>query len=300
MNVLVTGANGLLGQKLSKLISQDSGMHCIATSKESLKFNPGKCESDLLDITNPLQVKEIFDKYHPECVVHTAALTNVDACETDKAKCWETNVTATEHLLKEAAKRKAHFILLSTDFIFDGTHGPLTEEAEPKPVNYYGESKLAAEELVKNYPGTWTIARTVLVYGYNPGMSRTNIVLWAKESLESGKQITVVNDQFRTPTLAEDLAMGCYLIIKKKAEGVYNISGEEMMTPYDMAVKVAAHFKLDNALITKTDSTAFTQPAKRPLKTGFDISKAKRKLEYQPRTFEEGLALIAGQLREQA
>ncbi|MBY0425852.1 MAG: sugar nucleotide-binding protein, partial [Cytophagales bacterium] len=121
-------------------------------------------------------------------------------------------------------------------------------------------------------------------------------ILWVKKSLEEQKNIKVVTDQFRTPTLAEDLAMGCYLIIKNRATGIFNISGSELMTPYDMAMATAAYFSLDSSFITKADGSIFTQPAKRPPRTGFIIDKAKNQLGYQPHTFQEGIKILAGQL----
>ncbi len=105
-----------------------------------------------------------------------------------------------------------------------------------------------------------------------------------------------MNDQWRTPTLAEDLAMGCYLAATKKIKGIFNVSGDEMMTPYDIAIATADFFKLNKSLIHQTDSTKFTQPAKRPPKTGFVIEKAKRELGYQPHSFKEGLAFLAKQI----
>jgi dTDP-4-dehydrorhamnose reductase len=141
------------------------------------------------------------------------------------------------------------------------------------------------------------ILRTVLVYGVTKDMSRSNIVLWVKKSLEEGKTINVVNDQWRTPTLAEDLAMGCYLAAKNKAKGVYNISGDEMMTPHDIAIATATFFKLDKSLIKEANSSNFKQPAKRPAKTGFVIHKAEKELGYHPHTFVEGLAVVGSQLQ---
>jgi len=146
----------------------------------------------------------------------------------------------------------------------------------------------------------WSILRTVLVYGVAHDMSRSNIVLWVKKSLEEGKPIKVVSDQWRTPTLAEDLAMGCWLVAKNKKESVFNISGEEMMTPYDIAIRTARFFNLDESLITKTDSSTFRQPAARPLRTGFIIEKAKRELGYAPHSFEAGLELIKMQIQNQS
>ena len=150
--------------------------------------------------------------------------------------------------------------------------------------------------MVQNSTIPWTIARTVLVYGVTKDMSRSNIVLWVKKSLEEGKTINVVNDQWRTPTLAEDLAMGCYLAATKKATGIFNISGEEMMTPYDIAIATADFFKLDKSLIKETDSSKFIQAAKRPPRTGFVIEKAKEKIDYIPMTFRNGLKIVSSLL----
>ena len=142
----------------------------------------------------------------------------------------------------------------------------------------------------------WAIARTVLVYGVTPTLSRSNIILWVRQKLLANEKIRVVNDQFRTPTLVEDLAMGCYLIAEKGAMGVFHISGKDLLTPYQMAHKVADHFQLDKSLIEETDSNEFKQPAARPLKTGFNISKAESQLGYSPVSFEEGIKRFEQQL----
>ena len=142
----------------------------------------------------------------------------------------------------------------------------------------------------------WAIARTVLVYGVTPTLSRSNIILWVRQKLSAGEKIRVVNDQFRTPTLAEDLAMGCYLIAVKNAGGIFNISGKDLLTPYQMALEVADYFNLDKSLIEETDSNEFKQPAARPLKTGFNINKANVELEYNPVSFEEGIKTVEQQI----
>ncbi|MFM7856279.1 MAG: SDR family oxidoreductase [Flammeovirgaceae bacterium] len=252
-----------------------------------------KGEFHAMDITLRDQVNDVITKAQPDVVIHTAAITNVDQCELEKEKCWLNNVTAVKYVVEACWKANCRLIHLSTDFIFDGTHGPLDEQAIPNPISYYGESKWKAEQIVQESGLHWAIARTVLVYGVTKDMSRSNIVLWVKKSLEEGKTINVVNDQWRTPTLAADLAMGCYLIASKKASGIFNISGEEMMTPYDIAIATADFFGLDKSLINKTDSTKFTQMAKRPPKTGFLIEKAKSVLGYQPSKFREGLTHIS-------
>src|SRR5258706_5834259 len=296
MRILVTGCNGLLGQKLVELISTQRDSYLIATAKSKLIPDLPRGEFHSLDITNANEVGEVVSKTKPDVVINTAAMTQVDQCETEKEKCWLANVTAVEILVEACKKNKVHLIHISTDFIFDGTHGPLDENEKPNPISYYGESKLAGELAIQKSSIDWAILRTVLVYGVTKDMSRSNIVLWVKKSLEEGKTINVVNDQWRTPTLAEDLAMGCYLAATKKIKGIFNVSGDEMMTPYDIAIATADFFKLNKSLIHQTDSTKFTQPAKRPPKTGFVIEKAKRELGYQPHSFKEGLAFLAKQI----
>ncbi len=268
MKILVTGANGLLGQKLCLLLDKDPQVKLVATARNKLNYSLSRATFATLDVTNYESVVNVFTQIKPDVVIHTAAMTQVDQCEIERELCWLSNVSSVDYIIKACEKTGAHLIHISTDFIFDGTHGPLDENEKPNPLSYYGQSKLEGELLVQKSKLNWTILRTVLVYGVMKDMSRSNIVLWVKKNLEEGKSINVVNDQWRTPTLAEDLAMGSMLAAKKKATGIFNISGEEMLTPYDIAIRTANFFKLDKSLIKETDSTKFTQPAKRPPKTG--------------------------------
>lgn len=298
MKVLITGANGLLGQKLTGLYAKKPQYEVLATGRGECRFpiNGDHIRYAAMDITKKEDVEATIAFFDPDVIIHTAAMTNVDECESNKKECWLMNVTAVEYLLHAAEKNNSFFLHVSTDFIFDGTKGPLIEDEIPNPVNYYGESKLESEKLVMNSPTNWAIARTVLVYGITHNMSRSNIILWVKNSLEKGDTIRVVNDQWRTPTLAEDLAMGCFLIGDKKAEGVYNVSGKDFLTPYDMAMMTASYFKLDKTLIEKTDGSQFQQVAKRPAKTGFIIDKARESLGYEPHSFEDGIEMLAEQM----
>lgn len=298
MRILVTGSNGLLGQKLTQLLQNDKDVYLIATArgKSALRINRGEYHS--LDISDRDSVESVLRFTQPDVIINTAAMTQVDDCETQREACWKANVTAVENLVRCCHALHIHLVHVSTDFIFDGTHGPLDENATPAPVNYYGESKLAGEKVIQSSTISWAILRTVLVFGITRDMSRSNIVLWVKKSLEQNKTIQVVNDQWRTPTLAEDLAMGCYLAATKRAKGIYNISGKDFMSPYDIAIKTADFFGLDKSLIKPTDSTKFVQPAKRPLTTGFIIDKARKELGYEPRSFDEGLAVLEEQMQE--
>lgn len=300
--ILLTGSNGLLGQKLVELLIQKPGVQLIATARgdNRLPFVQGY-EYHPLDITDPAQVHEVLELTKPDVVIHTAAMTNVDQCESEKEACWAQNVKAVEYLVEACRKQDSFLLHLSTDFIFDGATGPYDEEAEANPLSFYGWSKYAAEKAIINSgafadPIRWAIARTVLVYGIAHDMSRSNIILWVKKSLEEGKNIKVVTDQWRSPTLAEDLAIGCYLIAEKEAEGTFNISGKDLLTPYEMAMMTADYFELDKSLITEANSTTFTQPAKRPARTGFILDKPRERLGYEPRSFREGIEILADQV----
>jgi len=297
MRILVTGSNGLLGQKLTALVQQDSSAYLIATAKTNTVLPIRQGEFHTLDITDKAEVNKIISLTHPDVVINAAAMTQVDQCESAREACWKTNVTAVGNLIEASRNNKVHLVHASTDFIFDGSQELLDETAIPNPINYYGESKLAGEQLILESSISWCIVRTVLVFGITQDISRSNIVLWVKKNLEQGKTIQVVNDQWRTPTLAEDLASGCYLAARKKATGIFNVSGKDYLSIYDIAIRTADFFKLDKSLIKETDSTKFTQPARRPLKTGFIIEKARKELGYEPHSFEEGLRIVASQLK---
>lgn len=306
MKLLITGSNGLLGQKLVYKLRNKAGVTCIATARgENRLVETSGYEYCPLDITNRADVEQVFGKYLPDVIINTAAMTNVDACETDRDGALLLNATSVQYqvetleaLKKTHASYKPHFIHLSTDFIFDGSHGPLDETETPKPLSYYAETKLKAEELVQASSLDWAIARTVLVYGIVDNMSRSNIVLWVKSNLEQGKTINVVDDQFRTPTLAEDLADGCLLIAEKKAKGIYNISGKDFYSILELAHVVADYYGLDKSLIKPSKSADIKQPAKRPPITGFIIDKAIKDLGYQPHSFVEGIQLLEEQLKK--
>jgi dTDP-4-dehydrorhamnose reductase len=294
--ILITGSNGLLGQKLITKLISNPNFEVVGISRGENRVISSPFQYRDVNICDPLAVHEAFDHYKPEIVIHTAAMTNVDICESDKEGCIDLNVNATQYILDAAKKWKSHIIHLSTDFIFDGEDGPYKEEAPPNPLSFYGHSKWDAEKLVMDYPYAWSIVRTVLVYGVVPGLSRSNIVLWAKGALEKGDPIKVVNDQFRTPTLAEDLAEGCIGIAEHGKTGIYNISGPDFMSVLELVERVARFFNLSTELINPISSTTLNQAAKRPPRTGFDISKARKDFGYQPHTFEKGLELVFSQL----
>jgi dTDP-4-dehydrorhamnose reductase len=290
MQILITGANGFLGHYLTRLLLEKKHQ-VIATGKGEcrLPFNHvDGFDYYSLDFTNAKKVQDCFEKFNPQIVVHAGAMSKPDECELNREQAFCTNVTGTENLLAAATKHQSFFIFLSTDFIFSGKKGMYREDDEPGPVNYYGQTKLEAEEMVKKYAYSWSIVRTVLVYG-KPFAGRDNILSIVSKKLQQGEEYSVVNDQVRTPTYVEDLAGAICAIIDKKAAGVFHIAGADVLTPYEMACQAAAHLKLNAGLIKKVTAADFNQPAIRPLKTGFVIDKARNELGYNPVHFPEGL-----------
>lgn len=290
MSIIITGANGFLGYYLTKNLLQKE-YKVIATGKGEcrLSFNGQKGFTyHEMDITHPFSVHDVFEKYKPSVVVHAGAMSKPDECELDQWKAYTVNAEGTVTMLINAAEQKSFFVFVSTDFVFDGEKGMYKEDDKPSPVNFYGKTKLEAEEAVKEYEYDWAIVRTVLVYG-KPVSGRSNILTIVKEKLEKGEEYKVVDDQVRTPTYVEDLASGIIAIIEKRAKGIYHLSGKDVLTPYQMAVKAADHLGLNASLIKKVTAADFSQPAKRPPKTGFVIDKAIKRLNFSPISFEEGL-----------
>jgi dTDP-4-dehydrorhamnose reductase len=303
MKILITGSNGLLGQKIvyACLGNYRDKVELIATARgENRLITQHGYTYHPMDIGDRENVLSVIAQFQPDVVIHAAAMTNVDACESDREGCLRNNVHAVDYIVDACNSVGAHLVHVSTDFIFDGLNGPYTEEAEANPVSYYGWSKAEAENIVKAKSNSWAILRTILVYGVADHMSRSNVVLWAKGALEKGSPINVVDDQYRMPTLAEDLAEGCLLAATQKANGVFNISGPDYMNIFELVNRVADYFGLDKSIVHRTDSSGLNQPAKRPPRTGFDLTKSRRVLGYNPHSFEDGLAVLQTQLKAQS
>ena len=293
MRILITGSNGLLGQKLVKLCLE-RGLNFIATSKGENR-NPDCPTINYLslDISIFLEINNVFQFYYPTHVIHTAAITNVDYCEEHNDECQIMNVDAIKLLLRASIQYDAHFQLLSTDFVFDGEKGNYKEEDIVNPLSVYAKSKVDAENVLQtSMTDNWSIVRTIIVYGEGNNLSRTNIVLWAKEALKTGNEITIVDDQFRAPTWAEDLAWGCLEIVLRNKKGVFHISGPETMSVIDLVYRIADFYGLPKNQIKPIRSTTLNQASKRPPKTGFDLTKARNELNYEPLTLEKSLELL--------
>lgn len=295
-SVLVTGANGLLGQALVERL-MDEEVTVTATARDDTLRADADCDYRPMDVTAPDAVTAAFEAVEPDVVVNCAAMSDVAACDEDRNRAWATNARAVKRLAKHCNERRAHLIQVSTDFVFNGKRGPYDEEARPDPVNYYGRTKLAAENALREVGvPDWTLVRTVLLYGTGTALSRSNIVQWMMEELAAGETIHVVTDQHRTPTYVPDLADGIARVIDRDATGIYHMSGREMVTIHELAETVADVFDFDPSLVDPVPSSYFDDAVERPKKTGFLILKAESELGYSPHSLEAGLRAMGRRL----
>jgi len=291
MNILVTGANGFLGQHL---ISHFSTLkHDVIAAGRGDSRIPEKIPVQFhsLDLTDSAAVEDLIKIIKPQVIIHTAAISKPDECEKNKEACLQNNVEATRHLLdafKLAGSGNSLFIYLSTDFVF-GENGPHSEEDMAGPLNFYGESKLMAEELVINSGLKYAVVRPVFIYGPVWQGLRPSFLHWVKNNLEQSKKIKVVSDQLRTPTFVFDICKGIENIITQDKTGIYHLAGKDILSPYQMAVITARVLALDDGLIENVTSETFPEPVQRAKHSGLKILKAQTELGYAPVSFEDGV-----------
>ena len=298
MKIMLTGSNGLLGQKIVEKISNEDRFELIATSLGNCVVNSDNFKYYSLDVTDQEKINQFVSKNLPDAIINTAAITNVDYCEQNKVQCDNVNVKAVEYLSEICMKKNIHLVHISSDFIFDGNKKNLYNEDDlPNPISYYGLSKLKSEKVLYGKKFNWTILRTSVVFGVAKNLQKTNIVLWAIEQLQNEKKIKIIDDEFRAPTLAEDLSKACMNVIIGKAYGIYNTSGPKVMSIYEIVVEIARHFNLPLQNIQRINSKILDQKAKRPKFTGFELTKAMKKFNYSPKTFKESLSIIENQIK---
>lgn len=292
--ILITGSNGMLGQRAVQFYSSKDNIELLATSVEE-KSVVDLVEYISSDIKNREDIKKVIHDYYPDFIIHTAAFTNVDLSEKLREEAWRINVKGVEYIAEAARAIDAHIIHISTDYVFDGKEGPYTEKAIPNPIGYYGRTKLASENALKISGTFFTILRTNVLYGIAPN-SRPDFVRWVISSLDKKENIRIVKDQFNNPTFIDDLVQGINKIIEFKKIGTYNIGGKEFLNRYDFTLKIADYFNLDKKLITPITTEELKQPARRPLKSGLVILKAETELGYKPHSIFESLAAMKKEL----
>ncbi len=288
--ILITGGNGLLGQTLSRLILRETGYELLLTDRaKEPRFLPKPGQYRKLNVTDKKNVRETISGFRPDVVIHTAAKTDVDECERDRDEAHRINVTAVESLVESVRTTGSKLIHLSSDYVFDGKKNPLDENTAPKPLNYYGKTKLASENAVRGAGIPFAIVRTMILYGMGFGI-KENFPLWVINNLRQRKTIRVVTDQVGQPTYVDDLAYGIIKIIELERTGVYHICGSELINRYNFARAVADVFKLDKALIQAIKTKDLQQPAARPLHSEFITQRSQMELGIQPLAVTEGLS----------
>jgi len=280
--VLITGASGLLGSKLVKALS--GGYEVIPTHNT----HPIHPDSVRMDIVDGKEVARVLSAVKPELVVHAAAETNVDKCETNRELAWSVNAEGTRNISSTCRKIGAKLVYVSTDYVFDGEKGLYSEEDETNPVNYYGVTKLDGERFVRELCEDFVIARTSVLYGWHP--NRLNFATWVIDSLESGVSINVAEDHYNSPTLVDNLAEAILRIARKDAAGVYHVAGSERISRYDFAMRIAEIFGLNRSLIMPVKMKDLkVWVAKRPKDSSLSVDKIRRELEISPSDLNEAL-----------
>jgi len=295
MKILVTGASGLLGSKVAELALIE-GHDVYSAYNQHLTHYGSPVKMDLTDLNS---CRRVFENVRPEAVVHSAALTNVDLCEVEKEEAWRINVYGTELVARLCNEFNCFMVFISTDYVFNGERGFYSEEDKPDPINYYGYTKLKAEEIVRNILNDYCIVRTSVIFGSRPAAGKINFALWVLESLRQKRRISVVVDQINSPTLNTNLAEAILEILNDKLLGLYHISGTTPISRYDFACLLAEEFKLEKELIQQTTSDKINWVAKRPRNTSLNVTKAQRNLKKKPLDIYDAIKMLKKELKNQ-
>lgn len=284
---LILGANGLLGQNLVRIFANNYDVFAVAAQAQARAPRP-EVQYQSCDVADRGELRKLIKKFVPNYILNAAAFTDVDGCEIKREECWRVNATAVGYLAEAARSIEARVIHVSTDYVFDGTTAPYNEESRPQPLGYYGKAKLAGENALSTSGANYAIARTMILYGSGKNI-RPNFVTWLIGQLRAGKEVRIVNDQYGNPTLASELAVALRKLAESKQIGIFHLSGAETVSRYDLAVQVARVFELNEQLIHPVTTAELSQAAKRPMNSGFDISKAQRELGVKMSNVAEGL-----------
>jgi dTDP-4-dehydrorhamnose reductase len=293
LKLLITGASGLYGSKLAKM-ALDRGIEVYSSDIQDLNV-AGRFLK--LDVSAKAQVDEAFDTIKPDVVVHAATLTDVDKCELNKDLAWKVNVDGTKNIAQAAKRVEAFLVYISTDYIFSGEKGNYVETDSPEPVNYYGLTKLLAEEIVTSLSEPdFFIGRPSVIYGSTPAAGKLNFALWVIEELRKGNRVKIVTDQWNTPTLNTSLAEMTLEVIERRLTGVYHTCGATRVSRFEFARQIADVFGLNRSLIEKAVSSQFSWVAQRPVDSSLDTSLAQRNFKCKPLTLDRALTQLKAEL----
>jgi dTDP-4-dehydrorhamnose reductase len=295
LKLLITGAGGLYGSKLAQM-ALDRGFEVYSSDIQNTSVYGNFVK---LDVSSKQQVNEVLDNIKPDVIVHAATLTDVDKCELNKDLAWRINVEGTKNIVAALQEVDSFLIYISTDYVFSGEKGCYVESDSPDPVNYYGLTKLIAEEIVQTLPETqFSIARPSVIYGSTPAAGKVNFALWLIETLRRGERVRIVTDQWNTPTLNTSLAEMTLEVIERRLTGMYHLCGATRVSRFEFARQIADAFGLNKGLIDKARSSQFTWPAKRPADSSLDTSKAQRTLKCKPLLISDAIERLKLELSQ--
>jgi len=291
MKFLVTGSTGLVGSQVVKdLIKQN---HTVFSCYHDEKPEYGTPLQ--LDITDEDKIIQTLQEIKPDRIIHLAAMTSVDLCETEKELATKINVKATEILAKQAAKHQAFFVYVSTDYVFDGIKGMKKENDSTNPLGFYGKSKLEGELTLNKLASSWCIARTSTPFGIHH--KKKSFPLWIKASLESKKEIPVLVDQFTSPTYVPNLSKMLIEVATRQITGVIHLAGATRISRYNLAELVADKLGLDKKFLIRTNTDKMNWTAQRPKDSSLDVSLAAEILNEKPQEIEQSLDLFIDELK---
>ena len=293
MKLLITGASGLYGSKLAQIATKKQHqVYAAHNQHETTQGIPIQ-----LDISDKNQVEKTIQTVNPDVVVHAASLTDVDKCELNKEIAWKINVEGTRNVAQATETNKAFLLYVSTDYLFDGKKGYYKETDKPAPINYYGLTKLKAEEQVKNITTKYCIARPSVIYGATPAAGKVNFALWLLNKLQNKESAKIFTDQWNSPTLNTSLAEMTLEIAERQITGIYHLSGATRINRFDFATVLAKTFNMDTSLIIPTETKELSLPAKRPKDSSLNTAKAQQELKNQPLQITQALEKLRTELQ---
>jgi dTDP-4-dehydrorhamnose reductase len=292
VKLLVTGASGLLGSKITKLATQDG----YKIYSGYFIHQPKNGEPLKIDLKAHESVHKTIQEADVDIIIHCAALTDVDTCEVNRDLAKTINLDGTKSIIKGANDSGSFLVYISTDYVFDGIKGNYTEEDEPKPVNFYGYSKLLGEKAVTEESKNYLIARTSVIYGDTPASGKINFALWVIEKLKANKEIKILTDQFSSPTLNTNAAKMILEACEKKLNGTYHMAGASRISRYDFAIRLAEKLNLDKSLIKKARTEEMQWKAPRPRDSSLNTLKAQKALKTKPMSLDEALIILKEEL----
>ena len=291
MKFLVTGSAGLVGSQVVKDLTKQN--HTVYSCYHDEK--PSHGTSIQLDITDQDKIIQILQEIKPDRIIHLAAMTNVDQCETQQELAILLNAKSTEILAKQAAKQNIFFVYVSTDYVFDGIKGMKKEDDSTNPLGFYGKSKLEGEFTLNKLASSWCIARTSTPFGIHH--KKKSFPLWVQESLEAKKEIPVLVDQFTSPTYVPNLSKMLIEVATRQITGVLHLSGATRISRYELAELVADKLSLDKKFLIQTNTDEMNWKAQRPRDSSFDVSLATEILNEKPQEIEHSLDLFINEIK---